>query len=101
MLYLTIATLEELAKYGTHIHSCRGREYTNGDNLLGINSGVEAYILNIDHQAFFIRCGCHRWNRLLVEAAYSSAVSKIFCFILINQINQRQLRTFFNWIKDY
>ncbi|GFV73762.1 zinc finger MYM-type protein 1 [Trichonephila clavipes] len=83
--YITNSILQELDRNGLDIPNCRGQGYDNGANMVGINKGVRTSILNINPRAFFTPCGCHSWNMLLIDAAYSSATAKTF-FGFINKI---------------
>ncbi|GFW26502.1 zinc finger MYM-type protein 1 [Trichonephila clavipes] len=83
--YITNSILQELERNGLDIQNCRGQEYDNGANMVGINKGVRTRILNINPTAFFTPCRCHSWNLLLIDAANSSATATTF-FGYINKI---------------
>lgn len=46
--------------------------------MVGINKGVKSRILTINPRAFFTPCGCHSWNLILVDAANTSSIAKVF-----------------------
>ena len=57
--YLENSLLQELERNSLDIQNCRGQEYDNGANMVGINKSVRTRILNINPRAFFIPWRCH------------------------------------------
>jgi len=76
--FLTNVILNKLETHQLNIQNCRGQGYDNGANMVGINKGVKSRILLINPRAFFTPCGCHSWNLILVDAANTSSIAKVF-----------------------
>lgn len=61
-----LAALDEL---GLDINNCRGQGYDNGANMKGKREGVQAHVLRLNSQAYFMPCGCHSLNLTLGDMA--------------------------------
>jgi hypothetical protein len=66
---MTDTILRELQSLGLDVNDCRGQDYDNGVNMVGVYSGVKTKILTINPKAFFTACGCYNWNLLFYDAA--------------------------------
>lgn len=63
------ALLAELDALRLHINDCRGQGYNNGGNMKRQNQRVQAHILHLSPQAYFMPCGCHDLNLTLGDMA--------------------------------
>lgn len=64
-LGLAEALKQELSNLGICLSNCRGQAYDNGANMVGLQQGVQARIINENPRALFLPCCSHSLNLLL------------------------------------
>ncbi|XP_077119085.1 zinc finger MYM-type protein 1-like [Ranitomeya variabilis] len=60
--------LECIDSNGLSIHKCRGQGYDGAATMSGIYSGVQARILEKEHNAMYVHCAAHNLNLVLQDA---------------------------------
>ena len=69
---LSSLILDRLEELNIPFENCRGHSYDNGANMKGKNKGVQARLLQLNPKAFFVVCGAHTLNLVIVDAAKST-----------------------------
>ena len=82
---ITKSILDEFQQNGLDIMMCRGQAYDNASTMVGIRSGVQCRIKQINSKTIFIPCAHHSLNLAGVHAVASSKHSATF-FAVVEKV---------------